>query len=63
MSEIEFLQFKGIHNTHQLNKRYNLTIAEMIEFLREYSKIKLNQHTEGIPMDKFDNRQKIIQFT
>lgn len=41
MSEIEFLQLKGIRKAHQMNKRFNLSVAEMIEFLQEYSKIKL----------------------
>jgi hypothetical protein len=43
MSEIEFLQLKGIRKANQLHKRYNLSIAEMIEFLHEYTTIKLKE--------------------
>jgi hypothetical protein len=32
-----FLQRKGIKKVHQLNKRYNLTIGELIEFLNEFA--------------------------
>jgi hypothetical protein len=48
MSEIEFLQLKGIRKANQLHKRYNLSIAEMIEFLHEYTTIKLKEKTPRI---------------
>ena len=33
----EFLIRKGIRKTYQHNKRYTLTIAEIVEFLDEYA--------------------------
>jgi hypothetical protein len=33
----EFLQRKGISKVYQPNKRYNLTIAELVEFLDEFA--------------------------
>ena len=59
MSEIEFLQLKGIRKVHQLNKRFNLSVAEMIEFLQEYSKIKLVEKTTRVV--HLNNTQKIVQ--
>jgi len=59
MSEIEFLQLKGIPKVHQPNKRYNLSIAEMIEFLQEYSKIKLwEKNTRFVEMN---NNEKMVR--
>ena len=59
MSEIEYLQFKGIRKVHQLNKRFNLSIAEMIEFLQEYSNIKQREKT--IRIVDINNNQKVAQ--
>jgi hypothetical protein len=59
MSEIEFLQLKGIRKASQLNKRYNLSIGEMIEFLQEYTIIKLKEkHT---PVVTLKDRWKLQQ--
>lgn len=33
----EFLLRKGIRKIHQPNKRYNLTISELVEFLNEFA--------------------------
>jgi len=33
----EFLQRKGISKVYQPSRRYNLTIAELVEFLDEYA--------------------------
>ncbi len=33
----EFLAKKGFRKVHQLNKRYNLTIGELVHFLNEYA--------------------------
>lgn len=59
MSEIEYLQLKGIHKVHQLNKRFNLSIAEMIEFLQEYSNIKQREKT--IRIVDINNNAKVAQ--
>jgi hypothetical protein len=59
MSEIEFLQLKGINKVHQLNKRFNLSIAEMIEFLQEYAIIKQEEKTTRVV--SFSNSNKVYQ--
>ncbi len=59
MSEIEFLQLKGIQKVHQVNKRFNLSVAEMIEFLQDYAKIKLQE--KATRMVTLSNSQKIYQ--
>lgn len=33
----DFLLRKGLRKVHQPNKRYNLTIAELVEFLNEFA--------------------------
>lgn len=39
----EFLQKKGFRKVHQLNRRYNLTIGELVQFLNEYAhKARMN---------------------
>jgi len=38
----EFLLRKGITKVHQPNKRYNLTISELVGFLNEYAERSLN---------------------
>jgi hypothetical protein len=38
MNAYEFLLKKGVRKVHQPNKHYNLSVAELIEFLEEYSK-------------------------
>ena len=35
----EFLLRKGISKVHQPNKRYNVAVAELLEFLEEYAEI------------------------
>ena len=60
MSEVEFLHLKGIRKTHQLNKRFNLTIGEMIDFLREYSDIRVKQQEENT--ERLLSKEKVIQF-
>lgn len=35
----EFLIRKGIRKVHQPQKRYNLTVSELVEFLNEYAEI------------------------
>ena len=62
MSEVEFLQLRGISRTHQLNKRYNLTVREMIELLRDYTNIQINQKRDDLIENKIDSSQKKIQF-
>lgn len=37
MKAYEFLLEKGINKVHQPNKRYNLTVYELITFLEEFS--------------------------
>jgi hypothetical protein len=37
MKAYEYLLAKGIRNIHQPKKFYNLTIAEMIEFLEDFA--------------------------
>ena len=37
----EFLLRKGISKVHQPYKRYNLSIAELIDFLNEYADISV----------------------
>ena len=43
----EFLQRKGISKVHQPNKRYNLTIAELLDFLNEYAEISGQEYQES----------------
>ena len=38
MNAFEFLLKKGVKKVHQPNKYYNISVAELIEFLEEYSK-------------------------
>ena len=35
----EFLLRKGISKVHQPYKRYNLTVAELVDFLNEYAEM------------------------
>jgi hypothetical protein len=37
MKAYEFLLEKGINKVHQPNKRYNLTVHELITFLEEFA--------------------------
>lgn len=43
----EFLLRKGISKVHQPNKRYNLTVAELLEFLNEYAEISGQEYQES----------------
>ena len=47
MNEKEYLQLKGIKKTHQDHKRINLTIGELVLFLREYSEISNKEISEN----------------
>jgi hypothetical protein len=38
MNAYEFLLKKGVRKVHQPNKHYNFSVAELIEFLEEYSR-------------------------
>jgi hypothetical protein len=38
MNAFEFLLKKGVKKVHQPNKYYNISVAELIEFLEEYSR-------------------------
>ena len=38
MNAYEFLLKKGVKKVHQPNKYYNLSVAELIQFLEEYSR-------------------------
>jgi hypothetical protein len=38
MNAYEFLLKKGVRKVHQPNKYYNFSLAELIEFLEEYSR-------------------------
>jgi len=40
MNAYEFLLKKGIRKVHQPNKQYNFSVAELIEFLEEFSREK-----------------------
>ncbi len=40
MNAYEFLLKKGVKKVHQPNKYYNISVAELIEFLDEYSKMR-----------------------
>lgn len=40
----DFLLRKGIHKIHQPQKRYNLSIAELIEFLNEFAESAVHDY-------------------
>lgn len=40
MTPYEFLHLKGFKKTQKPYKRYNITIGELIDFLKEYSSIE-----------------------
>ena len=40
MTPYEYLHKKGFKRTHQPYKRYNITIGELVDFLKEYSSIE-----------------------
>jgi hypothetical protein len=46
----EFLIRKGFRKVHQPNKRYNLTIGELVEFLNEFANKALKNGSD--PRDK-----------
>ena len=43
----EFLLRKGIRKIHQPNKRYNLTISELVEFLNEFAESTVSGMESG----------------
>jgi hypothetical protein len=56
----EFLLRKGIRKVHQPNKRYNLTIAELVEFLNEFAEnVAQDYHNQGYADNSFDYRYNI----
>ena len=40
----DFLQRKGISKVHQPSKRYNLTVAELVDFLNEFAEISTQEY-------------------
>ncbi|MBS0000295.1 MAG: hypothetical protein KFF73_15040 [Cyclobacteriaceae bacterium] len=48
----EFLSKKGFRKVHQINKRYNLTIGELVEFLNEYAHKALKNGSAFIDKNK-----------
>ena len=60
MDITEYLQNKG-YKTHPLNKRYTLTISEMIELIREYEEAKKEKAIRQIKVD-LDNKPENIDF-
>jgi len=52
-SAYEFLERKGITKVYQPSRRYNLSIAELVDFLDEYANKSLR---EFIIHNKFQNR-------
>lgn len=40
MNAYEYLQKKGVKKVHQPHKKYNLSVAELIQFLEEFSVLK-----------------------
>ena len=46
-SAYEFLLRKGIRKVHQPNKRYNLTVAELLDFLNEYAEISSQEYQKS----------------
>jgi len=51
MKAYEFLLEKGINKVHQPNKRYNLTVQELILFLEEFA-----QREKAMPVNPFNLR-------
>ncbi len=57
----EFLIQKGFRKVHQPNKRYNLTVAELVDFLNEFAQkalkngsrpLEKNGHSNGSIIEK-----------
>ena len=40
MNAYEYLQKKGVRKVHQPQKKYNLSVAELIQFLEEFAMVK-----------------------
>jgi len=51
MKAYEFLLEKGINKVHQPNKRYNLTVQELIMFLEEFAR-----REKAMPVNPFNLR-------
>lgn len=43
MTPNQYLELKGVKKPFQLKRRINLSNAEIIEFLKEYSELKINE--------------------
>jgi hypothetical protein len=55
----EFLQKKGFRKVHQIHKRYNLTIGELVEFLNEYAgKVLKNGNGQNENREKSNSKFK-----
>jgi hypothetical protein len=40
MNAYEYLQRKGVRKVHQPQKKYNLSVGELIQFLEEFARVK-----------------------
>jgi len=40
MNAYEYLQKKGVRKVHQPQKKYNLSVGELIQFLEEFARVK-----------------------
>jgi hypothetical protein len=57
MNAHEFLLRKGVRKVHQPNKYYNISVAELIEFLEEYSKVRKIASIRSISKSPHNNPQ------
>ena len=55
MNVIEYLLMKGIKKVHQPRKRYNFSIAELIEMLEEYHALQRKTDKEGLLQNRGSN--------
>jgi hypothetical protein len=65
----EFLIKKGFRKVHQPNKRYNLTVGELVEFLNEFAHKAMNNgthwqdkigHSNGSIIEKSQNESSHV---
>ena len=49
MNAYEYLIKKGVKKVHQPKKKYNLSVAELIEFLEEFAREKKETLTRSMP--------------
>ena len=57
----EFLIRKGFRKVYQIDKRYNLTIGEMVEFLNEYAN-RTFKDLLSLPKEKGNSNQMSFEF-